>query len=322
MLGTGRAIGPAALPARPLGHLAGAGRLVRARAPPRSGPDRGGGAASSGRSARRAAGGRRPDPRGGGPSPRPGGGGRRRSPTAMGARVRLGARDARRGGDRHGDGRARRARRPGAAARIDRPGAERDLGAGLERAGRGPGQDHRPAPGARGALRQRLRRLPAGRGVPARRRAPRPVPLRSASASRWACNRATTTRPRSATSSTPAWRCRGGASSSPTATATRTGPPKRPRPSSTTSGSCSSRARERSAAAPSPRSSTASARLPPRPSWRGRSPRWGPGADPHRLLEAAGAGGIDRRAESGPAWRPPAPPRPQRGARDRSRTRP
>ena len=52
-------------------------------------------------------------------------------------------------------------------------------GAGLERAGRGPGQDRRPAPGAGGALRQRLRRLPAGRRVPARRRALRPVPLRA-----------------------------------------------------------------------------------------------------------------------------------------------
>ena len=42
----------------------------------------------------------------------------------------------------------------------------------------------------------------------------------------WASSRATTPTPRSATSSTPAWRCPAGGSSSPTATATRTASPK------------------------------------------------------------------------------------------------
>ena len=105
-------------------------------------------------------------------------------------------------------------------------------GAGVERTGRGPGQDRRPAPGAGGALRQRLRRLPAGRRVPARRRPHRPVPLRAPARVAGPAAAPRQTRPRSATSSTPAWRCRDGGSSSPTATATRTAPPRRPRPSS------------------------------------------------------------------------------------------
>ncbi len=193
---------------------------------------------------RRAARGRRPAARGGRPAGGAGRGGR--GPRGGdGSPGRLGAGGACRGGDRDRDDRAGRARRPGAAARIDRADAGRDTGAGVERAGRGPGQDRRPPPGASGALRQRLRRLPAGRRVPARRP---PTPTRSspsASASRWACSRATTTTPRSATCSTSAWRCPNGGSSSPTATATRTAPPRRPRPSSRTSGRCWSRARAR-----------------------------------------------------------------------------
>ena len=50
---------------------------------------------------------------------------------------------------------------------------------------------------------------------------------------RSASSPAATPTPRSATSSTPAWRCRAGGSSSPTATATRTASPSRARPSST-----------------------------------------------------------------------------------------
>ena len=201
-----------------------------------------------------------------------------------------------------------------------RADAGRDPGAGVERAGRGPGQDRRPPPGASGALRQRLRRLPAGRRVPARRRH---IPTRSspsASASRSACSRATTTTPRSATSSTSAWRCRDGGSSSPTATATRTAPPRRPRPSSTTSGRllepAESEVRGRGLAevvhrvadAPSEtelaRAIAAAGRAPTRSDcWRSPVPR------------------TRSPIGSGPDWRAPAAPRPPPGPRARSRTR-
>ena len=82
----------------------------------------------------------------------------------------------------------------------------------LARPGRGPGADRQPLPAARRPLRPRLRRLPAGRRVPAPRPRRRPLPLRGAAARRSGSTRAATPRPRSATSSTPAWRCRAAAS--------------------------------------------------------------------------------------------------------------
>ena len=79
------------------------------------------------------------------------------------------------------------------------------------------------------------------------------VPTRSSpsrSASRSACRRAATPRPRSATSSTPPSPFRAGSSSSPTATATRTAPPSLARPSSTTCAGCWSRHRQAGSADP------------------------------------------------------------------------
>ena len=150
---------------------------------------------------------------------------------------------------------------------------------GLERPGRGPGADHRPAPGPRGALRPCLRRLAPGRRVPGRRR-DRPVPLRAASATTSACARCAKPRSRSATCSTPASPCPAAASSSRTGSATRTAPPRIRRRCSMRSSACWSPARGcRDEAASWPRSSTASPRPPRRPSWRGPLAAHGAGAD-------------------------------------------
>ena len=308
VLGTGRATDLLRYLRGPSGTSPGRVDWFERSAAPQSRPDRGGGAAALGGEIRRAARGRRPGARGGGPTAEP-------WPPRSAALAR-------------GDGRPRRrseleARAAGAIATAMAERAEldglaplpesiaralaRDHGAGLERAGRGPGQDHRPPPGAGGALRQRLRRLPAGRRVPARRGARRPVPLRTP---------ARVARPAAAPrqrgrGALPVPRLPGAAaasgSSSPTATATRTAPPRHPPPSSTTSG----RLLEPSRATERPR---------PRPR-RGRPPR-----RRRALGDRAGAGdrrpGAERRpasgcssspaprtrppSGSGPAWRAPA----------------
>ena len=182
-----------------------------------------------------------------------------------------------------------------------RAGALGDLAVRVwQRPGRGPGEDRRPLPGCGRRASTTSSSPPcrtASSRAAARRR--RPLPLRGPARVAWACSRVATPRPRSATCSTPAWRCRGGGSSSPTATATRTASPRPPRRSSTTSDACSSRrlaARARPGRGPDPR---------PRPA-RGRPPgrrrafgdragtgdrRAGPGADARPLLAVAGVEG-------------------------------
>ena len=144
----------------------------------------------------------------------------------------------------------------------------------------------------------------------------RPVPLRAPARVASACSRVATPRPRSATSSTPAWRCPAGASSSPTATATRTAPPRRRSPLLDEVRRLlepGDEDRSRGEAASSPRSSTGSPTRPRRPSWRGRSPPSGGGADAERAArrspaaEAEAAGRIAARLDARPrAPRPPA----------------
>ena len=96
---------------------------------------------------------------------------------ALGRRRR--PRAARRRGDRRGPRRPRRARAAGARAGAPRGHRRRPRLPRLERPGRGPGADRQPLPAARRPLRPRLRRLAAGRRVPAPRPRRRPVPLRS-----------------------------------------------------------------------------------------------------------------------------------------------
>ena len=213
-----------------------------------------------------------------------------------------GARAAGRRGDRRPPPRSWRElepRCPRRAALIDViEGADR---AALERAGRGPGPDRQRPTGCARALRPRLRRLPAGRRVSRATAAASPF-LSDASARRSGCETRPRPRPRSATSSTPAWRCRAARLFLSYRDSDENGGAERPRRCSTTS--CRRwldgrtprtivRARDLGAVV-----SRGRARRPARTSLRGRSPPARGGR--HRRRQRPGAGRPRR-----PPLRPP-----------------
>ena len=312
VLGTGQGGRPAALPARPLRGLAGTGRLVRAQAPPQHGSrppprrcelweERYGGAArtTSPGSARR-----RDAPARTLGDAEVGGAGRRRWAPAPGSELELRAAGA------IATALAERAELDGLAPlpRLDRRALAAICGPGLERAGRGPGAGSPTPTGVRAARFDNVfvaslqdGEFPRGAGggdpfLSERQRESLGLqPRRDTEAEERYLFHACLALPR--TAALPLLprqrreRRRRGALALPRRRPARCSTASRPEPTV-----------ERVAAAASPRSSTGSATRPRRPSWRGRSPPRGPGADPDGAARGRRRRGRDRRADRRRAW--------------------